>query len=118
MATSPTVNPLPLAVLLWVAVVAMPVAIAASDAPSAPAATENATGPDATALFRAVVKVRTRAVSEARSTATLGAEREGTGILIGKDAHAINYVSRLFPRKYIKVFEKLAGHRLDLRKKS
>jgi S1-C subfamily serine protease len=84
MATSPTVTSLPLALLAWVAVVAMPVAIAASDAP-APAAAASAAAPDAVALFRAVVKVRTRAVPDARSSATLGAEREGTGILIGKD---------------------------------
>ena len=84
MAASPAATSLPLALLLWVAVVAMPVAIAASEseAPPAAAVTEGPTGPDAAALFRAVVKVRSRAVAEARSTATLGAEREGTGILL------------------------------------
>ena len=35
-------------------------------------------------LFGAVVKVQTRAVPNARSGATLGAEREGTGIVIGE----------------------------------
>jgi short-subunit dehydrogenase len=46
-----------------------------------------------------------------------GIKSENPRILIGKDAHAINYISRLFPKKYLRVFEKLAGHRLDLRKK-
>lgn len=36
-------------------------------------------------LFSAIVKVRTRAVPGARSSASLGAEREGTGIVIGAD---------------------------------
>jgi S1-C subfamily serine protease len=40
---------------------------------------------DAERLFGAIVKVSTRAVPEARSNATLGPEREGTGVVIGKD---------------------------------
>jgi len=39
---------------------------------------------DARRLFGAIVRVQTRAVPGARSTATLGAEREGTGIVIGE----------------------------------
>jgi serine protease Do len=57
------------------------VATAADPQPAADAAI----AADADKLFRAVVKVKTRAVPEARSSATLGSEREGTGILIGKD---------------------------------
>ena len=38
-------------------------------------------------------------------------------ILIGKDAKAINIVSRLFPRKYLSVLERLNGHKMSLRKK-
>jgi S1-C subfamily serine protease len=79
---------LPLALLAWIAVIAMPVAIAAAD----PALTAGAADttvqvpvPDAEKLFRAVVTVRTQAVPGARSAVTLGREREGTGILIGKD---------------------------------
>ena len=41
--------------------------------------------PDAEQLFGAVVKVTTRAVPDARSAATLGSEREGTGVVIGDD---------------------------------
>ena len=38
---------------------------------------------DPEAFFAAIVKVETRAVPDARSAATLGNEREGTGIVIG-----------------------------------
>ena len=39
---------------------------------------------DARRLFGAIVRVQTRAVPGARSAATLGSEREGTGIVIGE----------------------------------
>jgi NAD(P)-dependent dehydrogenase (short-subunit alcohol dehydrogenase family) len=55
---------------------------------------------------------------QAAATILRGIRAENPRILIGKDAYAINYVSRLFPKKYLKVVEKLSGHRLDLRKKS
>lgn len=38
-------------------------------------------------------------------------------ILIGKDAKAMNLISRLFPRKYLAVLERLSGHKMSLRKK-
>ena len=38
-------------------------------------------------------------------------------ILIGKDAKAINTISRLFPRKYLKYLERISGHKMSLRKK-
>jgi S1-C subfamily serine protease len=93
MAATPAASSIPLAILAWIAIVAMPVAIAASQtaesepmtAVAEPKAGAPASAPTAEQLFKAVVKVRTRAVPEARSTATLGAEREGTGILIGQD---------------------------------
>jgi S1-C subfamily serine protease len=40
---------------------------------------------DAEQLFGAIVKVSTRAVPDARSSTTLGPEREGSGVVIGKD---------------------------------
>ncbi|HRH40814.1 MAG TPA: SDR family oxidoreductase [Pyrinomonadaceae bacterium] len=46
-----------------------------------------------------------------------GIKSENPRILIGADAQAINIVQRLFPKKYLKIFEKIAGHKLDLRKK-
>ncbi len=45
-----------------------------------------------------------------------GVKAENPRILIGSDAHAINYISRLFPKKYLRIIEKISGHRLDLRK--
>jgi S1-C subfamily serine protease len=53
--------------------------------PPASATTTAAAEPDAEKLFKAIVKVEVRAVPEARSAATLGKEREGTGIVIGED---------------------------------
>jgi butyryl-CoA dehydrogenase len=55
---------------------------------------------------------------KAAETILRGIKGENPRILIGRDAHAINYVSRLFPKKYLRIIEKIAGHRLDLRKKS
>jgi serine protease Do len=42
-------------------------------------------GIDAEKFFGAIVKVQARALPDARSVATLGAEREGTGVVIDKD---------------------------------
>jgi short-subunit dehydrogenase len=63
-------------------------------------------------------KVAQTSSEQAAETIIKGIKAENPRILIGKDAHAINYVSRLFPKKYLKMLEKLSGHRLDLRKKS
>jgi S1-C subfamily serine protease len=41
--------------------------------------------PDAESFFQSIFKVRVRAVPNARSSATLGQEREGTGVVIGDD---------------------------------
>lgn len=38
-------------------------------------------------------------------------------ILIGKDARTINLVARLFPTSYLRVLERLSGHKMSLRKK-
>jgi serine protease Do len=53
--------------------------LAAADDP------QERSGVDADKFFGAIVKVETRAVSDARSIATLGREREGTGVVIGPD---------------------------------
>jgi S1-C subfamily serine protease len=71
-------------------------AYAAGDAtdPAAPPAQGSATAKkgdgqanriDADKLFGAIVRVATRAVPEARTTESLGSEREGTGVVIGND---------------------------------
>ena len=57
-----------------------PRAAASAKAAEAEPAAETA---DASRLFAAVVKVQTRAVPNARSTATLGQERDGSGVVIG-----------------------------------
>lgn len=63
-------------------------------------------------------KVAQTSPEQAAEVIIKGIRKENPQILIGKDAYAINYISRLFPRKYLFVFEKLVGHKLDLRKKS
>jgi serine protease Do len=58
----------------------------AADKPARPAAKSvTANAADMDHFFEAIVKVRMRAVPNARSASTLGAEREGTGIVIGAD---------------------------------
>jgi len=55
-------------------------------APAAAGAAPEAAEPDgARSLFAAIVRVQARAVPNARSAASLGAEREGTGVVIGED---------------------------------
>ena len=56
----------------------------------APAARASADGTDAAAvnadkLFGAIVKVKTRSIPDARSADSLGEEREGSGVVIGRD---------------------------------
>jgi short-subunit dehydrogenase len=63
-------------------------------------------------------KVAQTSPEQAAQTIIRGIKNKNPRILIGADAHAINYASRLFPKKYLKVMETLSGHRLDLRKKS
>ncbi len=77
-----------LAFLAFVATLAIPVAFAASTPPAdadARKPPDAVAAPDAEQLFRAVVKVSARAVPNARSAASLGSAREGTGVLIGSD---------------------------------
>jgi short-subunit dehydrogenase len=63
-------------------------------------------------------KVAMTSPEVAAATIIRGIKTKNPRILIGKDAHGINILSRLFPKKYLKVLEKLSGHRLDLRQKS
>ena len=65
------------------------VAVAICLAPTADAADQPASGAapavDAEAFFAAIVKIEARALPDARSAATLGTEREGTGVVIASD---------------------------------
>lgn len=54
---------------------------------------------------------------DAAETILRGIKRKDTRILIGSDAKQISAISRLFPRKYLSVIERLAGHKMSLRKK-
>jgi len=68
--------------LLW------PIVAHSAAAPAPPEAkllTTQAEEQDAEKFFGSIVKVQTRAVPNARSTASLGREREGTGVVIGDD---------------------------------
>ena len=46
-----------------------------------------------------------------------GIKERNPRILIGKDAYAISILSRLFPAKYLRMIERLSGHKMSLRKK-
>jgi len=46
-----------------------------------------------------------------------GIKERNPRILIGKDAYAISTLSRLFPAKYLRMIERLSGHKMSLRKK-
>jgi S1-C subfamily serine protease len=50
-----------------------------------PAEEQDVQGIDAERLYAGLVRVQTKAIANARSNATLGREREGTGTVIGKD---------------------------------
>ena len=84
---------LALVVLVALGLIPRPAALAADTNSSddaaastdAKPAVEGRSGFDAERFFDAIVKVHTRAVPDARSSATLGSEREGTGIVIGED---------------------------------
>ncbi|MBK7331067.1 MAG: serine protease [Betaproteobacteria bacterium] len=76
------------AFLAFLTTLEIPVAFAASAPPAVADARkppDAVAAPDAERLFRAVVKVSARAVPNARSAASLGSAREGTGVLIGSD---------------------------------
>ena len=62
-------------------------------------------------------QVAQTSAEQAAETILRGIMAENPRILIGKDAHAISYIHRIFPKSYLRIFEKLAGHKLDLRKK-
>ena len=54
---------------------------------------------------------------EAAAAIIDGINAKNARILIGKDARSISHFSRLFPKNYLKVIERLNGHKMSLRKK-
>jgi len=65
-------------------------------------------------LFDKVAKTTSE---EAAEVIVRGIKNKNPRILIGKDARAISILSRLFPKKYLGVIERLNGHKMSLRKK-
>jgi S1-C subfamily serine protease len=61
------------------------------------------TGIDAERLYAALVRVQATAVGNARSNATLGREREGTGTVIGKDGLILTIAYLIMEADTIKV---------------
>ena len=53
----------------------------------------------------------------AADTILQGIEQKNPRILIGSDAKQISLISRLFPTRYLSVIERLAGHKMSLRRK-
>lgn len=53
----------------------------------------------------------------AAETTLQGIEKRNPRILIGSDAKQISLISRLFPTRYLSVIERLAGHKMSLRRK-
>ena len=62
-------------------------------------------------------KVAKTTPEEAAEVIVRGIQQRNPRILIGKDAVGISMFSRLFPKRYLSVIERLAGHKMSLRKK-
>lgn len=62
-------------------------------------------------------KVARTTPEEAAETIVKGIKGRNSRILIGKDASAISMFSRLFPKRYLGIIERIAGHKMSLRKK-
>ena len=62
-------------------------------------------------------KVAKTLPDEAAETIVNGIKKRNPRILIGKDARAISSIARLFPKNYLGVIERIAGHKMSLRKK-
>jgi S1-C subfamily serine protease len=84
--------------------------VRAEDAPVA-----DANAPiDAEAFFAAIVKIETRALPDARSAETLGADREGTGIVIARDGLILTIGYLLVEADDVRVIDD-RGHTLPAR---
>ncbi len=73
-----------LALMVFCLLVATPAAYAQAKPNKSDSATGSRKGVDADKVFGAVVKVSVQAIPDARSAATLGREREGSGVVIGE----------------------------------
>ncbi|MEO6656398.1 MAG: SDR family NAD(P)-dependent oxidoreductase [Pyrinomonadaceae bacterium] len=68
----------------------------------------------ATKFFERVTQTSSE---EAAEVIVKGIKEKNPRILIGKDAKAISLISRLFPKGYLRILERLNGHKMSLRKK-
>ena len=68
--------------------------------------------PDAERFFQSIVKVRARAVPDARSSATLGREREGTGVVIGDDGLILTIGYLIVEADEVSLVDQTAGRTL------
>lgn len=62
-------------------------------------------------------KVARTSPETAADTIIRGIKDRNPRILIGSDAYAISALSRLFPKRYLPVIERISGHKMSLRKK-
>ena len=62
-------------------------------------------------------KVARTSPERAAEVIVAGIKAKEPRILIGKDAEMISLISRLFPRRYLSILERLSGHKMSLRKK-
>lgn len=62
-------------------------------------------------------KVARTAPEAAADVIVAGIKSRNPRILIGTDAKMISLVSRLFPKRYLSLFERISGHKMSLRKK-
>lgn len=62
-------------------------------------------------------KVARTTPEQAAETIVSGIKKKNPRILIGKDAKAISTFARLFPKNYLSIIERIAGHKMSLRKK-
>jgi len=62
-------------------------------------------------------KVAKTTPEDAADVIVRGIKARNPRILIGKDAHGISILSRLFPKRYLGIIERLSGHKMSLRKK-
>ncbi len=67
-----------------------------------------------TKFFDKVAKTSPEAAAE---VIVKGIKAKEPRILIGQDAYAISLFSRLFPKSYLRVIERISGHKMSLRKK-
>lgn len=62
-------------------------------------------------------KVARTSPETAAETIVKGIKAKNERILIGSDAYAISAFSRLFPKRYLRIIERISGHKMSLRKK-